>query len=273
VLILGFLNLLINEMLVKFTVGNFYSFKENTTLNLVAESLTEHENNVFDTSVPDLRLLKSLVIYGSNATGKSNMFKGLNFMRWLILNSSKELQASEGIDVDSFQLSTKTNNEPSFFEIEIIINEIKYRYGFKVNKSAVLEEWLFHVKKRKEYKLFHRFRQEINIEDKFDSGQAELKNLTRENALYLSVAAQFNNQIAIEIIRKIRTFKLMSGVNDESHIGQTARMLEDERFGGLIKELILSADLGFTDIKAERVIYTEEMLIKAGVPQELRSIF
>src|SRR6267154_3764085 len=160
-------------MLVKFTVGNYLSFKEPTSLKLRAESLSEHEEYAFDTPITDHRLLKSVVIYGANATGKSNMFKGLLFMRWFILNSSKELQAAEGIDVENYRLSTKTASQPSSFEIELIVEDRKYIYGFKVNQEIVVEEWLDQVKKIKRYPLFRRTGQEILSEERFDDAQGE----------------------------------------------------------------------------------------------------
>lgn len=259
-------------MLVQFTVGNFRSFKGNATLRLTAEALTEHPKNVFNTSITDTSLLKSLVLYGSNATGKSNMFKGLLFMRWFMLNSFRALQTAEDLDVERFSLSTSTIDQPSYFEIELIVGEFKYRYGFRVNTQLVSEEWLFQTKKIKEYKFFHRIHQQIDTDERFGAGLSEMKKSTRENALFLSVAAQFNNPIATSIIRKIRKVKLMSGINDESHLEQTAKMMEDERYSSMIKQLVLSAKLGFTDIRSERIVYTEEHLSKIGIPPELRTL-
>lgn len=257
-------------MLVQFSTANYLSFKERTSLRLVASSDGERrESNVFDTPVADLSLLKSLVIYGPNASGKSNMFKAMNFMRWFILNSSKDLQATEGIEVNSFMLSTQTAQAPSFFEIELILLDTKYRYGFRVDEHIVHEEWLFYQKKVKEYPLFIRNRQDIQIEQKFDFNQPELKRLTRENALFLSLAAQFNSQISTEIIRKFRTFKFVSGVRDENHIDQTARMLDDPKYAKLIKGIMLSAGLGFVDINTERIKFTAEMFENAGMPANL----
>lgn len=259
-------------MLVNFTTANFLSFKEKTTLNLTASAISEfRDKNVFETALTDLSLLKSLVIYGPNSSGKSNMFKALNFMRWFVLNSSKDLQASESIDVDSFRLNTSTVNEPSFFEIEFIVSEVKYRYGFKVDKSIVYEEWLFFTKKIKEYQLFVRQRQEITIEEKFDFGQ-QLKGLTRENALFLSVAAQFNNKTSIDIVKHIGNFKFVSGVRDESHIEETVKMLEDKAYTRLVKDFILSAGLGFIDIKTKKVKITDEMLTRSGLPDEIKKL-
>lgn len=257
-------------MLVQFTTANFLSFKEKTSLRLVASiDSFRRDLNVFETPITDLALLKSIVIYGPNASGKSNIFKALNFMRWFILNSAKDLQATEGIDVTTFMLSTTTANEPSFFEVELIIGETKYRYGFRADKNIVHEEWLFSQKKIKEYRLFYRHFQNIDVEQRFEFAQQELKKLTRENALFLSVAAQFNNDISTEIIRKFSTFRFVSGVRDENHIEQTARMLDDPKYSKLIKGIMLSAELGFSDITAERIKFTADMFEKSGMPKAL----
>lgn len=257
-------------MLVQFTAANFLSFKGKTTLRLIASiDSFRRDSNVFDTPISDLTLLKSLVIYGPNASGKSNIFKALNFMRWFILNSAKDLQATEGIDVSSFMLSTTTVNNPSYFEVEVIVGGTKYRYGFKVDKNIVHEEWLFSQKKIKEYQLFYRHRQNIEVDQKFDFAQQELKKLTRENALFLSLAAQFNNEVSTEIIRKFRTFRFVSGVRDENHIDQTAKMLDDPKYSNLIKGIMLNAELGFSDINAERIKFTAEMFEKSSMPKAL----
>lgn len=258
-------------MIVKFTTGNFNSFKEPTALSLKASALSENQDYQFETPLTDLSLLKSAVIYGQNSSGKSNMFKALRFMRWFMLNSAKDFQASEKIDVSSFQLSTVTVDQPSFFEIEMIIDEVKYKYGFRVDKNIVHEEWLFVTRKIKEYILFHRHRQDIKVEGRFDFPK-QLVDRTRENALALSVGALFNNHIAVEIIKKIDGFKMVSGVRDESHIDFTAKMLDDKKYAHLIKEFVLSAKLGFTDFKTEKVKITEEMLGN-GLPEEIKTLF
>jgi AAA15 family ATPase/GTPase len=57
--------------------------------NLVAKDKKLDENNVF-TVDKELKLLKSAAIYGANASGKSNLAKALAFMKWFMVNSSKE---------------------------------------------------------------------------------------------------------------------------------------------------------------------------------------
>jgi AAA15 family ATPase/GTPase len=116
-------------MLIEFSVGNFRSFKEKVTFSMVAANLVSKdksldENNVFAVD-KDLTLLKTAAIYGANASGKSNLAKALGFMKWFIINSSKETQISEKIKVEQFKLSNETDSKPSFFEISFFMNQKK----------------------------------------------------------------------------------------------------------------------------------------------------
>lgn len=254
-------------MLVKFSTSNFLSFKEKTSLNLEAASVNEYPENTFLTSFNELNLLKSLVIYGPNSSGKSNMYRAMRFARWFILNSSKDLQAKEKIDVTCFKFNTETLNEPSFFEFEIILGDTKYRYSFKVDRTIVHEESLYYTKKLKEYPLFVRTRKDIVIEDKSDIAP-QIRMLTRDNALLLSVAAQFNSKIALKIIDKMKSLKFVSGNHDETNITQTAKMLENPRYSSLVKNFVLHAGLGFSDITSEKNHWTDRDLKRFSIPKE-----
>ena len=147
-------------MLIGFSVGNYKSFKETVTLSMVASSITEEEpeldtNNVFEIN-HKLKLLKTAAIYGANSSGKSNLIAAINFMKWFVLNSSKETQVSEAIDVEAFRLSTETEKEPSFFEIVFLLEGKTFRYGFEVNAREVVSEWLFQADDSEEKMLFER---------------------------------------------------------------------------------------------------------------------
>lgn len=114
-------------MFVEFSVGNFRSFRDHYTLSLAATSLKSapadedlDQGNVFEApfsgSEAPLRLLTGAAIYGANASGKSNVAAALDFMREFVLNSSKESQAHEQIEVEPFRLSTATEAAPSFLK-------------------------------------------------------------------------------------------------------------------------------------------------------------
>ena len=80
----------------------------------------------------------------------------INFMKWFVLNSSKETQVSEAIDVEAFRLSTETEKEPSFFEIVFLLEGKTFRYGFEVNAREVVSEWLSQADDSEEKMLFER---------------------------------------------------------------------------------------------------------------------
>src|SRR6202035_1705743 len=111
-------------MLIEFTVGNHLSFKDKKTLSLEASSIKEFEENTF--MAGNYKLLKSAVIYGANSSGKSNLLKSLNAMKILIQESAK-MSSTDKLEVEPFFLNTETENAPSYFEILILIGDIRYR--------------------------------------------------------------------------------------------------------------------------------------------------
>lgn len=257
-------------MLIQFTVSNFLSVKESATLNMLAvKPIKEFEDeNVFD--VDRYSLLKSSVIYGANASGKSNILKAMGFFKWFAVNSAKETQVDENIDVTPFKLSTETESLPSSFEASFLVDGIKYRYGFDVDDESVKTEWLLFSTKIKEYPLFIRDGQMIEVFKEFKEGKG-IEDKTRKNALFLSVVAQFNGEKSKSIIRWFNEFNMISGLADRHFEGFTASLLEDERYKKLIMNLMSDADLGFKDINVLDVEITSESLPN-NMPDELKSI-
>ena len=178
------------KMIIYFKVANFKSIKDALTLNFNAASISEHpESNVIDHE--KLSLLKSLLLYGHNASGKSKILDAILFFKWFINNSATEKQSNEAIMVEPFAFNESTAGQPSFFEISFVIDKIKYRYGFEADKQSIRKEWLLESKFRKEYPVFMRINQKIEVDYKrFDAENLEKR--TRKNALFLSVASQWN---------------------------------------------------------------------------------
>ena len=204
-------------MLIEFSVGNYRSFHKIVTLSMVAAKLRSKikdldENNVFQVDgQPDL--LISAAIYGANANGKSNLVSAIHFMRKFVLDSPKETRATGAIPVENFRLSTTTENQPSYFEVVFITEGRRYRYGFQITPERVLAEWLFYVPRSREAKLFERDLDKVVLGEHFKEGR-DLIDLTRPNALFLSVVAQFNGEIAQAIVAWFRKLKIASGLQD-----------------------------------------------------------
>ena len=239
-------------MLIGFSVGNYKSFKETVTLSMVASSITEDDKELDENILFEihhkLKLLKSAAIYGANASGKSNLVAAINFMKWFVLNSSKETQVSEAIDIEAFRLSTETEKEPSFFEIVFLLEGENFRYGFEVNTEQVVSEWLFKTDDNAEKMLFERNFDNFILDD-FPEGQG-ISDKTRNNALFLSVVAQFNGKCSGKILLWFsKSLQLISGLQDIQYRKETLESFENDRHRHDIIEFIKKLDLGIADIQ------------------------
>ncbi|WP_422104479.1 AAA family ATPase [Winogradskyella sp.] len=242
-------------------------------MDLNVSSLTELRNdNILSTSTSSVNLLKSVVAYGANSSGKSNLFKAIKFTKKFIKNSSKDSQVDEHIDIEPFRLSTETLNEPSHFELEVVFDGAKYRYGFEVDTQIVHKEWLYFSTKNKEYLLFERELQSIVVGKKYDSTSENFINNTRENTLFLSLCAQLNIKMAVDIIKNIANIKYISGTNDSNTIDFTIKLLNDPKYNIIVNNFIKGANLGFKEVKTESIELTQEMLEKSGLPKELHKM-
>jgi AAA15 family ATPase/GTPase len=259
-------------MLLQFSIKNFRTFKDKVTLSLIAtnydKDTREHENIVINDNF-GLRLLKSAVIYGANASGKSKLIDAFAFMRYFVINSSKESQKGDTIEVEPFRLSTETENEPSEFEIIFIHKNVLYRYGFEATSERIVSEWFYHKPKTKEVELFYREGNIFNTHERsFTKGNTVVKEgLVRDNALLLSVAAQFNETTAINALDWFKRLKTLSGLNESGYQGFTMGKAESSEHKHKILELLKAADLGIQDIKMQKLDI--ESLPK-DLPKELR---
>jgi len=238
-------------MLIEFMVENYLSFKEQNTFSMIAtkdSSMSEKQIVVINDKN---RILKNAAIYGANASGKSNLLNAISFMKSFVINSSKESQQGDVIEVEAFKFSTSTEKKASIFEVVFFANGIIYRYGFEVSKEKVFGEWLFARQSARESQLFVRDGQQISIGDKFKEGKKYLESV-RENALFLSVCAQFNGSISSEILKWFRNVNIISSL-DDSYVSVTLSILENKD-GKLdiqkekLISLIKGMDFGIQDV-------------------------
>ena len=233
-------------MLLEFTVGNFLSFKEKKTLSLEATNIKELPENIIERD--GYKVLNSAVIYGANSSGKSNLLKAFAFMRTTILNSSK-LNSVDELGVIPFLLNTETEKKPSFFELLILIEGKRLRYGFEIDNVSIHTEWLFILSKdsKKEQLLFVRDKNGIAV-DGFFSKAEELIEKTRDNALFLSVCDTWGIGLAQSIMKYFDYTSVLSGIKHEREYTMTLMMLRKEALGKKIKEFLVKFKLGFNDI-------------------------
>jgi len=201
------------EVLIRFTVQNFRSFREPATLDMTATGLTspdpDLDRGAIHVVTDKLRLLKAAAIYGANASGKSNLVRALNLMKGMVQKSATLMQP---LPYDPFRLNSDSRTDAVEFEALLWRSGLSYRYGFAFDGERIRKEWLFRTAKR-ETPLFIRDAEHYDVRSGFPEGRG-LKSRTRERALFLSVVAQFNGAIAQEVTAAFDELNVVSGLTD-----------------------------------------------------------
>lgn len=237
-------------MFLEFKCSNFLSIKDEVKLNMsTIKSYSEHADThiIENTKRGDLKLLKSLAIYGSNGGGKSNLIQAMNFMKGLLRSSFKDSldpKTSKSVWNYHHRLSTETIDKPSTFEMSFIIEGVIYKYGFSVQDWIIVREYLYQTDKR-ETMLFERTGSNFKInETSFPEGE-RYKDVN-PNVLLLNFLAQHNSPKSSKIFYWFSVFNIMDGLNDSYVKSYTRKLLEtNENF----KKWIAVA-LKFLEIKA-----------------------
>lgn len=191
-------------MLIEFSVTNFRSIQARQTLTMVASSDTAHlQRNVTPAKDKDPRLLRSAVIYGPNAAGKSNILRALHTFQQMVLKSATAFQEGQPIPVTPFLLTKASTEQPTTFEIIFTGDDgVRYHYVCEASPKRVFKEWLVAYPQGRAQRWFERsYDPETDKENwwfgpNFKSERAERKiwqSFTGANVLFLSNAIKLNN--------------------------------------------------------------------------------
>lgn len=251
-------------MLVQFSVKNYRSFCEPVTLSLVAapglDGGRKLEENTFETG-HHMRLVKSAAIYGANASGKSNLIKAITFARTMILRSFTDNQPEQELNVSPFRLRSDTTDQATEFSLIWLDGHERFRYQFSLDKFRIYQERLCRAAaparqglEAEEKELFHRDGLNIRFGAEFPEGRdLPLNGFKRENALFLSYAAQFAGRITNQVMKWIMwQIRPISGLDDNSLGAYTAKKLFDNEWTDEIINMTKYADLGIDGIRAEK---------------------
>lgn len=262
-------------MLVQFSVNNFRSIKDTATISMMASNIKDNTNFM---EKKQYKLLPSAVIYGANASGKSNLLKAMSFMKNMILNKNKVIQSTDLLEHDPFRLNTTTKDASSTFEVIFFVDEVKYRYGFESDTKTVYSEWLFEDRSgRKEAKLFYRDEDEAHYVNPtrfkegyqfFDVSNEKIK--IAKNKLFLWKCDEDEGEISKSILYWFSRFNLIDGLNDKGYINYTMKKMEDEDFKNHIIRLVKTADIGIEDIKMQTDDVPLEELEDLFIPAKLK---
>ncbi|OAN47840.1 AAA family ATPase [Magnetospirillum moscoviense] len=178
-------------MLIRFGITNHLSINEPQELSLAASSLKDESAGL----IPPLRtnappLLPAAVLYGANASGKSNIVRALRFFRDAVLNSHRESEPGKVIGRAAFRLTAEAEQRPTRMDADLIVDGVRHHYGFEASNDAFVAEWLYAFPAGRRQMLFERNDQVFTFGRALKGRNRVIADLTRKNSLFLSAAAQ-----------------------------------------------------------------------------------
>ena len=272
-------------MLVEFRVKNFRSLRDEQTLSLVASTdKTLRDTHAVDTGLKTVpHILKSAVIYGANASGKSNLIKALQYMRGVVIESATIAQPGQTYDrLRPFLLDESSANQATEFEVTFILNKVRYQYGFSMTSQRIVSEHLLVYKAFKPQRWFERRFDAESGKDTYEFGpslkgaKTLWEGATRPNALFMSTATQLNSEALTPIFEWFAHQLVI--INELSPLSPklSMQMLKQETQRNAICDFLQAADISIADITHKapsQTIYLDLAIGKAEMRHEEKEEF
>ena len=261
-------------MLLQFYFSNYRSFEGEGILDMRASGSNELSSHIRNSL--NEKVLPVTAIYGANASGKSSVFEAFQFMTWCVLESlsfsDDNKKNSYKLKVDSFKFSD-SRDKPSEFEINYIDKkgkkELYYNYGFKIDNSGILEEYLAlntktGVKRNEDYTyVFKRERnQKLYLDSSIEKFRENLEISLKDKTLLVSLGAKLN----IDDFIRVRTWFINAEVINFSNslygifLENTLpdNIIESEKVRKNLVSFINSFDDTIIDIEVEKISAIDE---------------
>ena len=240
-------------MLVNFLFKNCRSFYQENIFSMQAVKDTElREINTFTVDsklMPkdENEFIKSAVIFGGNASGKSNVLKALAYMKNVLLMSASQFPIVAANE--TFAFYENAQNEESTYEVEIIHNASYYKYGFTLLKGVVKSEWLERRKERLT-PVFKRTDNDLEITG-LSKQATRLINISK-NTLFLSVGNNFHLDVAPYVNDVMQWFQnLLIVFENDANILDIYTM-ENGKYKEQALKILKLADIGIQDIRVKK---------------------
>lgn len=245
-------------MILRITVENLLSFKEETQISFVAGKSDKHSEQVCRAEKrDDISVLKAGIIYGANASGKSNIIKAVDILQKIAL---------EGVpknEVEPFKLAT-LGNKPSKVEMEFKVGKKYYAYGVEFSVKGIAEEWLFEINSRSDMEVFTR---KVSADDnEFTFGSFTASEEEKQLVKFISMSTPKNDSFLSEYIK--RNGKGLNAITEAYRWmkenlkiifpktrfeGLSIRVEKDKQFAIATKSLLDYFNTGIVDIRRVRV--------------------
>lgn len=169
-------------MLIELSCSNFKAIKEKITFSMVATSDKSHYEELYE--YKNYLVSRVASIYGANGAGKTTLIDAVGYLTFLVRECAK-FQEGDFIPRTPHKLAQKS---PTTFDIQFVVNGIRYAYGFSVTDTEVKEEYLYHFPTGRQAKIFEREGEKFTFGIKYKKELSQLNTKTKKNKLFLSTA-------------------------------------------------------------------------------------
>lgn len=242
-------------MILSLKIENFRSIKDPLELKFTAEKRLRADNLPFATFVEgDNKILRSLVIYGRNAAGKSNVIKAFQAISYLVENSDSFKYEKKLSPYEPYLFDSNFKNKPVKFEIEFLglTSKIKYKYTIKFSENEFIRESLYFYPEGVISKLYDRNNDKITYGDYYKGAKKTIEDDLLKNQLFLSKAAQNKMKYLDEVYLFFTRHLYVSSVHDTEYDNTIIKIfsrlsIKDEKLKCNLLELLKAADTNIQD--------------------------
>ncbi|MGM0566595.1 MAG: AAA family ATPase [Bacteroidota bacterium] len=243
-------------MVLGIQISNFFSIKETVTLDMRASNIRsknaqELRQNIF--SYEKTNVLKTAVIYGANASGKSNIIKAIRFCHNMVLNSHNHNE-NTNFNYKKFKFKGY-DKKPSTYFIRFVAEDIEYEYAFSLMENKILTESLHYYPKGRIKKVFTRDETAgSSKKEKYSFGEdikrpMDVAENTSEKTLFISRASQMDREIGKRIFNYFTNHFILG------YVGLNAPHIENLfiDYKAPLLDSLKVADSDISDIKLRKV--------------------
>ncbi len=239
--------------LLSFTASNVRSFRDEFHFSMLASRYADQDvvHRLRSGSAKPQEVLPAAGIFGANASGKTALLLALADMQTIVLDSFRNRKRPRKMGRLPFQLEAGCRSSPSRFEIDLIVEGVRWQYGFEVDDERVLGEYAYHYPKGRQALVFDRTEGDISFGSRFRTAGRGLSTLTREDSLLLSVAGAARAQHLTLLYEWFQgNLLLAQSSNLATRVGQAAnKVATNSALKHRIASLLHAADLGVSDIE------------------------
>lgn len=233
-------------MILKIELENFFSIKEKVCVDFCAANIKTANSKALADNVMDwkgTKVLKSIGLFGQNASGKSNIIKAIKFCCAMVLESHLHNEGTifkfVPFKFDGY------DQKPSTFLMNLVCEDVEYEYSFTLTRTEILSESLFYYPNGRRAKLFTRNGDSYSFSSSIVRPNDVVVNTSRKN-LFLSRASSMNRDFAKKLYNYFNE-KFLLGLVDNGNMELTEKYFE--KYKELILRALAICDSDISDIR------------------------